>query len=67
VRAERIGLQYEAGNVESLAKAIVELYNNPGERLDMGRRARKLAEESFDMNKEYPKFEEFLRRLASAT
>jgi len=67
VRAERIGLQYEAGNVESLAKAIVELYNNPGERLDMGRRARKLAEERFDMNKEYPKFEEFLRRLASAT
>ena len=29
----------------------------------MGQRARKLAKERFDMNKEYPKFEEFLREI----
>jgi len=63
VIAERIGLQYEAGNAESLAKAIVALYNNPHERLVMGQMARRLAEERFDMNKEYPRFEGFLIEL----
>ena len=63
VKIENIGLLYEAGNAGSLAKAIVELYNNPQERLVMGQRAWRLAEERFDMNKEYPRFERFLIEL----
>jgi glycosyltransferase involved in cell wall biosynthesis len=65
IRDEGIGLQYEAGNADSLAKAIIELHDNPQGRLEMGQTARKLAEERFDMNKEYPKFEEFLHKVVS--
>jgi glycosyltransferase involved in cell wall biosynthesis len=63
---EQVGTQYEAGNAESLAKAIVELYDNPQERLAMKQRARRLAEERFDMNKEYPKFEAFLQAVVAS-
>ncbi|MFC1966405.1 glycosyltransferase family 4 protein [Chloroflexota bacterium] len=65
VKTENIGIQYQSGNADSLVKAILELYNNSEERLLMGQRARKLAEERFDMNMEYPKVEELLRRLVS--
>jgi len=64
IKAEHVGLQYEAGNAESLAEAIVEPHNNTQERLAAGQRAKKLAEDKFDMNKEYPKYEEFIRDIA---
>ena len=65
IKREHIGLQYEAEDAESLAKAIVGLHHNPQERWIMGQRARKLAEERFDMNKEYPKFESFIHEVLS--
>lgn len=64
---EHVGLQYEAGNSESLAKAVLDLYDNPQERFRMGQNARRLAEERFNMNKEYPKLAEFLEAVASKT
>ena len=65
VRTEHIGKQYQAGNAESLARAVAELCDKPSERLEMGRKARRLAEERFDVNKEYPKLEEFLMETVS--
>ena len=62
---ERVGLHYDPGDAQSLADAIAHLYDDTQERLAMGQRARKLAQERFDMNKEYPKFEEFIRAMVS--
>ena len=56
-------MQYQARNPDSLADAILELYDNPRDRLSMGQRGRQLAEERFDMNTSYPAFEPFLRRV----
>lgn len=61
LKSENIGIQYEAGNAVSLRNAILELYDNPGRRKEMGKNARRMVEERFDKNKEYPKIEEFLR------
>ncbi|MBI4282127.1 MAG: glycosyltransferase family 4 protein [Chloroflexi bacterium] len=65
IKDEQVGLQYAAGSAESLAEAILTLHDNPQGRLLMGQRARKLAEERFDMNKEYPKLVGFLESFAS--
>jgi glycosyltransferase involved in cell wall biosynthesis len=64
IAKELIGLQYEAGNAGSLAAAIIELYNNSPECLAMGQRARKLAEETFDMDKVCRSFEKFIKIVA---
>ncbi|NQS88299.1 glycosyltransferase family 4 protein, partial [Patescibacteria group bacterium] len=63
LKLKNIGIQYEAGNAESLKDAILELYNNPKMRKEMGKNARKLVEEKFDKNKTYPKVEKFLQGL----
>lgn len=63
VAKEGIGLQYEAGDAQSLRTAVLHFYDNGRDRLAMGVRARKLAEERFDMNKTYGKFEELVVAL----
>jgi glycosyltransferase involved in cell wall biosynthesis len=45
---EKVGLQYESGNVDSLMHAIRWMVSNPEEREVMGRNARKLIEEEFN-------------------
>lgn len=63
LKSEEVGIQYEAGNADSLKDAILELYNNSERRKQMGKNARRLVEERFDKNKEYPKIEEFLKEV----
>jgi glycosyltransferase involved in cell wall biosynthesis len=63
LKSEKVGIQYEAENAVSLEDAILELYDNPERRRQMGENARRLVEERFDKNKEYPKIEEFLREV----
>lgn len=66
LRTEQFGVQYEAGNTGSLAQAILELHGNPQQRLSLGQKARRLAEERFDMNREYLRWHEFLGRIVPA-
>lgn len=63
IAEENIGLQYKAGDAESLMNAVVQLYRNPPERLAMGARARRLAQEKFDMNATYATFERLVTTL----
>jgi glycosyltransferase involved in cell wall biosynthesis len=63
LREERAGLQYEAGNPESLAMAIDMIINDRDAREEMGRNGRRLVETRFDRNKEYLKVERFLENL----
>ena len=53
VDAYRTGLNYEPENSADLAEKIDLLAGNPGLRAEMGRNARKLAEDKFDRNKTY--------------
>lgn len=62
---EGIGLQYRGGDAPSLKTALVRLYNSADERLGMGARARSLAEERFDMQKTYGRFEEMAIALSN--
>lgn len=54
IRQEQIGLQYQAGNVSSLAEKINWLLNYPEERIAMGQRARQLFDERFSVDVIYP-------------
>ena len=63
IKSQNIGIQYEAGNDDSLKNAILELYNNPRRRKQMGDNARRLVEERFDKNKRYPEIEKFLKKF----
>lgn len=49
----RVGLNYEPENTESLVDALDKLLDQPELRKEMGRNARKLAEEKFDREKTY--------------
>jgi glycosyltransferase involved in cell wall biosynthesis len=49
----RTGVNYEPENSADLAEKIDLLAGNPGLRAEMGKNARKLAEEKFDRNKTY--------------
>ena len=46
-----------------LADAIEDLYRDEEKRLEMGRKARQIAEEQFDRPKSYRKIEELIRKL----
>ena len=46
-----------------LADAVEELFSHEETRLEMGRKARKIAEEQFDRPKSYQKIEELIRGL----
>jgi len=63
VEQEAIGLNYPAGSADGLTRAIVTLLADDDERREMGRRARRLAEERFDRRIEYQRYVDLCRRL----
>ena len=48
------GLTYEAGDVQGLVNAILNLKDNPGKRVQMGKNARRLFEKKYSSDKIYP-------------
>jgi glycosyltransferase involved in cell wall biosynthesis len=64
IRTEKIGLQYQAGNADSLVEKIGWLAAHPEERQAMGQRSRKLFEERFNAEIIYPKLVQHLERIA---
>lgn len=56
-----VNIQPEDANI--LADAIEELYKDEEKRLEMGKKARQIAEEQFDRPKSYRKIEELIRKL----
>ncbi|MEM4203348.1 MAG: glycosyltransferase family 4 protein [Candidatus Methanomethylicaceae archaeon] len=65
IREERIGLQYQAGDVNSLVEQIRWLAANPEARREMGMRARRLFEERFSADVIYPRLVQYLEKVAS--
>lgn len=63
VEKDGFGINIEPEDVSILADAIEQLYENEDQRLDMGRKARQIAEEQFDRPKAYRKIEELIRGL----
>lgn len=51
----KMGINCANGNIEELANAIVFLMNNTNERINMGKNARRCAEEKFDRKNIYTK------------
>ncbi|MEE0203325.1 MAG: glycosyltransferase family 4 protein [Muricomes sp.] len=63
VEADGFGVNIEPEDVKILADAIEDLYENEEKRLEMGKKARKIAEEQFDRPKSYRKIVELIREL----
>lgn len=63
VEADGFGVNIEPEDVKILADAIEDLYENEEKRLEMGKKARKIAEKQFDRPKSYRKIEELIREL----
>lgn len=63
VELDGFGVNIEPEDVKILADAIEDLYKNEEKRLEMGKKARKIAEEQFDRPKSYKKIEELIRGL----
>ena len=63
VEKDGFGINIEPEDVSILADAIEQLYENEDQRLEMGRKARHIAEEQFDRPKAYRKIEELIRGL----
>jgi len=64
IREEQIGLQYQAGDVVSLLEKLRWLAANPDARWEMGKRARRLFEESFSADVIYPRLVRHLEKVA---
>lgn len=63
VKADGFGMNIEPENVYILADTIIKLYENEDMRMEMGSRARRIAEEQFDRPKSYQKIETMIRKL----
>lgn len=63
VEKDGFGINIEPEDVDILADAIEKLYANGEMRLEMGKKARKIAEEQFDRPKAYQKIEKLIRML----
>lgn len=63
VEADGFGVNIMPEDVEILAGAIEDLYNNDEKRLAMGKRAREIAEEQFDRPKAYQKIADLITEL----
>lgn len=63
VENDGFGVNVEPEDTRILADAIEDLYVNGDKRLEMGKRARKIAEEQFDRPKSYRKIEQLIREL----
>lgn len=65
IKDEAIGLQYQAGDVGSLAIQLVWLSEHPEERKEMGKRSRKLFEERYDADLIYPSLVKHIEFVAA--
>lgn len=63
VENDGFGINIMPEDVNVLADAIEDLYENEEMRLQMGKKAREIAEEQFDRPKAYQKIEEMIRLL----
>ena len=63
VEADGFGINIMPEDVEILAGAIEDLYNDDEKRLAMGKRAREIAEEQFDRPKAYQKIADLVTEL----
>lgn len=63
VEKDGFGVNIEPEDVNILADAIERLYENEEMRLEMGKKARHIAEEEFDRPKSYKKIEALIREL----
>lgn len=63
VEVDGFGVNIMPEDVEILAGAIEDLYNNDEKRLAMGKRAREIAEEQFDRPKAYKKIRNLITEL----
>ena len=63
VEADGFGINIMPEDVEILAGAIEDLYNDDEKRLAMGKRAREIAEEQFDRPKAYQKIADLITEL----
>ncbi|MEF9945186.1 MAG: glycosyltransferase family 4 protein [Lachnospiraceae bacterium] len=63
VEMDGFGVNILPEDVGILADAIEELYDHPDQKEEMGRRARRIAEEQFDRPKAYRKIETLIREL----
>ncbi len=63
VEKDGFGVNIEAENVNILADAIEDLEYREAERIEMGRRARHIAETQFDRPETYQKIEALIRQL----
>lgn len=63
VEDEGFGINIEAENPNILAEAIVSIYNNKKWQEEMGRKARKVAEEQFDRPISYKRIVDLINRL----
>lgn len=63
VEKDNFGISIEAENVEELEKAILKLYENKELAQNLGKNARKIAEEEFNREKSYYKIVEMINSL----
>lgn len=63
VEQDGFGVNIEPEDVKILADAIEDLYEEEEKRLEMGKKARQIAEDQFDRPKSYRKIEELIREL----
>lgn len=63
VENDKFGINIEAENPEILAETILYLYNNKNICVEMGRNARKIAEEQFDRPQSYKKIVNLINKL----
>jgi len=65
IRSEKLGIQYQAGDVSSLVENVLWFLENIEERKAMGVRARKLLEERFSVEKVYGSLAKHLEHVGS--
>ena len=61
----KLGLQYEAGNADSLANALLHLDENRAMLQEMGRRGLEYAKTSMDASAIYKQYADFVEKLAA--
>lgn len=65
VERDGFGINLEAENIELLANSILELYRDYSKCEEMGKKARKIAEEQFDRKMSYKVIEKMISELVS--
>lgn len=60
---EQNSVKIEAGNMEKVFQAVLDIKENPGRYAEIGKNARKFATENFDIKKVAEKYEEIYRNL----